>query len=42
MLVFTLIAVTILHLQILEEEKFLPTVFGEEYLQYKKLQADIF
>ncbi|BCJ95907.1 hypothetical protein acsn021_34760 [Anaerocolumna cellulosilytica] len=29
-------AVIMLHLQILEEEKYLPSVFGEAYLQYKK------
>ena len=26
----------LLHLQILEEERFLPTIFGEEYLLYKQ------
>lgn len=26
-----------IHLQILQEEKFLPTVFGDEYRNYKKL-----
>lgn len=36
-----LLAVTVwvavmLHLQILQEEKYLPTVFGEDYLAYKK------
>lgn len=29
-------AIMMLHLQILEEEKFLPAVFGEKYLEYKK------
>jgi protein-S-isoprenylcysteine O-methyltransferase Ste14 len=29
-------AVVMLHLQILEEEKYLPSVFGEAYLEYKK------
>ncbi len=24
------------HLQILEEERFLPTVFGDEYVRYKR------
>jgi protein-S-isoprenylcysteine O-methyltransferase Ste14 len=35
-LIFVILAMVLLHLQILEEEKFLPTVFGEEYIQYKK------
>jgi protein-S-isoprenylcysteine O-methyltransferase Ste14 len=30
------ISILMLHLQILEEEKFLPTIFGTEYLEYKK------
>ncbi|MDP4153046.1 MAG: isoprenylcysteine carboxylmethyltransferase family protein [Bacillota bacterium] len=33
---FLLLSVTVLHLQIIEEEKFLPTVFGEEYINYKR------
>lgn len=33
---FTILAMVMFHLQILEEEKFLPTVFGDEYLEYKK------
>ena len=32
----TVWAVVMLHLQILQEEKYLPTVFGEEYLTYKR------
>lgn len=36
LLIFTLFAITMLHLQILEEEKYLPTVFGEDYIEYKK------
>lgn len=32
---FTLFAALTLHLQILEEEKYLPTVFGSAYLAYK-------
>jgi len=36
LLIFTLFAMVMLHLQILEEEKFLPTIFGEEYVDYKK------
>ncbi|MEF9951170.1 MAG: isoprenylcysteine carboxylmethyltransferase family protein [Clostridium sp.] len=34
-IIIALIAIIILHFQILEEEKFLPTVFGEEYSEYK-------
>ncbi len=33
---FTIWAMVMLHLQILQEEKYLPTVFGSEYLEYKK------
>lgn len=36
LLIFSLWAMIMLHLQILQEEEFLPTVFGEEYLEYKK------
>lgn len=36
MIAFTMLAVIMLHLQILNEEKFLPTIFGEEYEQYKR------
>lgn len=32
----SIFAMVMLHLQILEEEKFLPTVFGDDYLEYKK------
>jgi protein-S-isoprenylcysteine O-methyltransferase Ste14 len=35
-LIFACCSILLLHLQILEEEKFLPTVFGKEYLDYKK------
>ena len=35
-LFFMVAAVGMLHLQILEEERFLPTVFGEEYVRYKR------
>lgn len=35
LLLFTLFAMTMLHLQILQEERYLPNVFGEEYLIYK-------
>ena len=36
LLAFTIWAIVMLHLQILQEEKYLPTVFGDEYLEYKK------
>jgi protein-S-isoprenylcysteine O-methyltransferase Ste14 len=36
LLAATLFAITALHLQILEEEKFLEARFGENYLEYKK------
>lgn len=36
LLVFTIWVIVMLHLQILQEEKYLPTVFGDEYLEYKK------
>lgn len=36
LLAFTIFAMVMLHLQILQEEKFLPEVFGEEYMLYKK------
>lgn len=35
-IIFTLLCVVILHLQILEEERFLPAVFGLAYEEYKK------
>ena len=35
-IVFTVFAITMLHLQILQEEKYLTDVFGEEYTEYKK------
>lgn len=34
--IFTLFAIIMLHLQILQEEKFMPTKFGQLYLNYKK------
>lgn len=34
--IFTLFAMTMLHLQILQEEKFMEQTFGEDYLAYKK------
>lgn len=36
LLIFTLFAILMLHLQILQEERYLPTVFGQEYLEYKR------
>ncbi len=36
-IVFTLLCVVILHLQILEEERFLPAVFGKAYEEYKQV-----
>lgn len=35
-LLFMVFCVTILHFQILEEEKFLPLAFGREYVDYKQ------
>lgn len=35
-LISSSMAITLLHLQILEEEKFLSIVYGEAYLEYKK------
>jgi protein-S-isoprenylcysteine O-methyltransferase Ste14 len=34
-ILFTCFTILIFHLQILEEEQFLPTIFGKEYLNYK-------
>lgn len=34
--IYTLFAMTMLHLQILQEEKFMAQTFGEDYLVYKK------
>lgn len=39
MLVFALFAMIMLHCQILEEEKHLPSVFGQQYLNYKARTA---
>ncbi len=36
LILWTIAAMIMMHLQILQEEKYLPTVFGEEYLDYKK------
>lgn len=36
LLLFTIWAAVMLHLQILQEEKYLQTVFGEDYLAYQK------
>jgi len=35
LLVFTIFAIIMLHLQILEEERYLPILFGDEYMTYK-------
>lgn len=35
LLVFSVFAMVMLHLQILQEEQYLPKVFGEEYINYK-------
>lgn len=35
LLVFSVFAMTMLHLQILQEEHYLPEVFGEDYVDYK-------
>lgn len=35
-IVFTAFAVTMLHMQILQEERYLQDIFGDEYLEYKK------
>lgn len=36
LLLFSIFAMMMLHLQILQEEKYLPTVFGQQYLDYQK------
>ena len=35
-LLFSLFSIVVLHLQILQEEKYMAKTFGEEYLEYKK------
>jgi protein-S-isoprenylcysteine O-methyltransferase Ste14 len=35
-ILFSVTAILFLHFQIMEEERFLPKLFGEEYLEYKK------
>lgn len=35
-LIFSIFAIVMLHLQILQEEKYLSVTFGEEYLKYKQ------
>jgi protein-S-isoprenylcysteine O-methyltransferase Ste14 len=35
-LIFLCFSICILHLQIMEEEKFLPTIFGDEYTNYRQ------
>lgn len=41
-ILFTILCVVLLHLQILEEERFLPTVFGIAYEEYKQSTARYF
>lgn len=36
LLIFSVFAMVMLHLQILQEEKYLPDVFGGEYVNYKE------
>lgn len=36
LLAFTIFSITLLHFQILKEEEYLPTVFGDDYIEYKK------
>lgn len=36
LLAFTIFSMVMLHLQILQEEKFLPSVFGEDYTKYRR------
>ena len=40
--VFAVFSIIMLHLQILEEENYLPTIFGTKYLEYKKKTARYF
>ena len=42
LLLFTAWVAVMLHMQILQEEKYLATVFGEEYLTYKKCTGRYF
>ncbi len=35
LLAFTICSIVLLHLQILKEEEYLPTVFGDDYIRYK-------
>ena len=36
LIVAVIVSIALMHLQILEEEKYLPLVFGPEYVEYKK------
>ena len=36
LLVFSIFAIMMLHIQILQEEKYLPNIFGNDYIDYKK------
>ena len=42
LLLFTIWVIVMLHLQILQEEKYLETVFGEEYRAYRKCTGRYF
>ncbi|MDE6055875.1 MAG: isoprenylcysteine carboxyl methyltransferase, partial [Lachnospiraceae bacterium] len=42
LLLLTIWVVVMLHLQILQEEKYLETAFGEEYLAYKQCTGRYF
>lgn len=41
LLFFSVFAAVMLHLQILQEEKYLPVALGEEYISYKKTSVQI-
>ncbi len=36
LLIFSIFAIMMLHIQILQEEKYLPNIFGNDYIDYKK------
>ncbi len=42
LLLFTIWVIVMLHLQILQEEKYLETVFGEEYRVYRECTGRYF
>lgn len=35
LLAFTMFSIVLLHLQVIKEEEYLPTVFGDDYIRYK-------